>query len=86
MLQGIHTVIRTADLKLSQDLRKLDDTVDGLYSDIKYYMTKISREALDEKEGRRWTDIMGFTINMEQVGDIIERVLIDIEDKKIRRN
>jgi len=85
MLQGIHTVIRTADLKLSQDLRKLDDTVDGLYSDIKYYMTKISREALDEKEGRRWTDIMGFTINMEQVGDIIERVLIDIEDKKIKR-
>ena len=85
MLQGIHTVIRTADLKLSQDLRKLDDTVDGLYSDIKYYMTKISREALDEKEGRRWTDIMGFTINMEQIGDIIERVLIDIEDKKIKR-
>ena len=85
MLQGIHTVLRTADLKLSQDLRKLDDTVDGLYSDIKYYMTKISREALDEKEGRRWTDIMGFTINMEQVGDIIERVLIDIEDKKIKR-
>ena len=85
MLQGIHTVIRTADLKLSQDLRKLDDTVDGLYSDIKYYMTKISREALDEKEGRRWTDIMGFTINMEQVGDIIERILIDIEDKKIKR-
>jgi phosphate:Na+ symporter len=85
MLQGIHTVIRTADLKLSQDLRKLDDTVDSLYSDIKYYMTKISREALDEKEGRRWTDIMGFTINMEQVGDIIERVLIDIEDKKIKR-
>ncbi|MBW7832211.1 MAG: Na/Pi cotransporter family protein [Simplicispira suum] len=85
MLQGIHTVIRTADLKLSQDLRKLDDTVDSLYSDIKYYMTKISREALDEKEGRRWTDIIGFTINMEQVGDIIERILIDIEDKKIKR-
>ena len=85
MLQGIHTVIRTADLKLSQDLRKLDDTVDGLYSDIKYYMTKISREALDEREGRRWADIMGFTINMEQVGDIIERILIDIEDKKIKR-
>ena len=85
MLQGIHTVIRTADLKLSQDLRKLDDTVDGLYSDIKYYMTKISREALDEREGRRWADIMGFTISMEQVGDIIERVLIDIEDKQIKR-
>ncbi len=85
MLQGIATVIRTADLKLSQDLRKLDDTVDGLYSDIKYYLTKISRAELDEQEGRRWTDIIGFTISMEQVGDIIERILIDIEDKKIKR-
>ncbi|NMM75479.1 hypothetical protein B2J86_05445 [Acidovorax sp. SRB_14] len=85
MLQGIHTVIRSNDLKLSQDLRRLDDQVDGLYSAIKYYMTKIPREALDEREGRRWADIIGFTINMEQVADIIERVLIDIEDKKIKK-
>ena len=26
---------------------------------------------------------MSFTINMEQVGDIIERIITDIEDKKI---
>ena len=26
---------------------------------------------------------MSFTINLEQVGDIIERILTDIEDKKI---
>ncbi len=43
-----------------------------------------SREALSDREGRRWTDIVSFTINMEQIGDCIERVLIDIEDKKIR--
>ena len=66
-------------------MRKLDDQVDELYSAIKYYMTKISREALDEREGRRWADIISFTINMEQIGDIIERVLIDIEDKKIKK-
>ncbi|MDP1955232.1 MAG: PhoU domain-containing protein, partial [Polaromonas sp.] len=36
------------------------------------------------EESRRWTDIISFTINMEQIGDIIERVLIDIEDKKIK--
>ena len=84
MLQGIHTVIRTDDLRTSEDLRALDDQVDGLYSAIKYYMTKIPRETLDEREGRRWADIIGFTINMEQIADIIERVLIDIEDKKIK--
>ncbi|MDB5741997.1 MAG: Na/Pi-cotransporter II-related protein [Polaromonas sp.] len=84
MLRGMLEVISKDDLRLAGDLRKMDDTVDELYSSIKYYLTKISREALDEEESRRWTDIISFTINMEQIGDIIERVLIDIEDKKIK--
>jgi phosphate:Na+ symporter len=86
MLLGMLRVIKEDDLKLAQELRTLDDTVDKLYSAIKYYMTKISREALGEEESRRWTDIISFTINMEQIGDIIERVLIDIEDKKIKKS
>ncbi|MFN7123802.1 MAG: Na/Pi cotransporter family protein [Hydrogenophaga sp.] len=85
MLRGVVTVIKTNDLKLAQDLRKLDDTVDSLYSSIKYYLTKISRQQLSETESRRWTDIISFTINMEQIGDTVERVLLDIEDKKIRK-
>ncbi len=85
MLVGMLAVIKNNDLRLAEDLRKLDDTVDQLYSAIKYYLTKISREALGEEESRRWTDIISFTINMEQVGDIIERILIDIEDKKIKK-
>ncbi|MBS0445064.1 MAG: Na/Pi cotransporter family protein [Proteobacteria bacterium] len=86
MLRGIVPVIRHNDLALAEQLRKLDDTVDELYSAIKFYLTQISREALSEREGRRWTDIVSFTINMEQIGDIIERVLQDIEDKKVRKN
>lgn len=85
MLIGMQKVLESDDLKLSQELRKLDDTVDELYSAIKYYMTKISRAELDEREGKRWTDIISFTINMEQIGDIIERILQDIEDKKIKK-
>lgn len=85
MLLGMLTVIKNNDLDLAENLRSLDDTVDELYSAIKYYLTKISREALGENESRRWTDIISFTINMEQIGDIIERVLLDVEDKKIKR-
>ena len=84
MLRGMLEVITKNDLRLAEQLRALDDTVDELYSSIKYYLTKISREALSEAESRRWTDIISFTINLEQIGDIIERVLIDIEDKKIK--
>lgn len=85
MLLGMLRVIKDNDLRLAEELRKMDDTVDQLYSAIKYYLTKISREALGEEESRRWTDIISFTINMEQIGDIIERVLLDIEDKKIKK-
>ncbi|MBN9324847.1 MAG: Na/Pi cotransporter family protein, partial [Delftia acidovorans] len=85
MLIGMQRVLETDDLKLSQELRELEGTVDDLYSAIKYYMTKISRAELDEREGQRWTEIISFTINMEQIGDIIERVLLDIEDKKIKK-
>ena len=85
MMLGMLKVIKDNDLKTAEELRKLDDTVDELYSAIKYYLTKISREALGEEESRRWTDIISFTINMEQIGDIVERILIDIEDKKIKK-
>jgi phosphate:Na+ symporter len=85
MLRGVITVIKTDDLQLSQDLRKLDDAVDSLYTAIKYYLTKLSREQLDDAESKRWTDIISFTINMEQIGDMVERVLLSIEDKKIRK-
>ena len=84
MLTGMMTVLRTNDLKLSEELRKMDDTIDDLYTAIKLYLTQISREALVEKEGKRWADIIQFTINMEHAGDIIERILIDVADKKIR--
>ena len=85
MLVGLLPVIKNNDSRLAEQLRKLDDSVDQLYSAIKYYLTKISREALAEGESRRWTDIISFTINMEQVADIIERVLLDIEEKKISK-
>ena len=86
MLRGVLPVMRDNDLELAERLRKMDDTVDELYSAIKFYLTQISREALSEREGRRWADIVSFTINMEQIGDSIERVLQDLEDKKIRKS
>jgi len=86
MLRGVLPVLRDNDVVLAEQLRAMDDTVDDLYTAIKLYLTQISRQALSERESRRWTEVVSFTINMEQIGDIIERVLQDIEDKKIRKN
>ena len=86
MLRGLVPVLRGNDLVLAEQLRKTDDTIDALYSAIKFYLTQMSAESLSVAEGRRWTDIVSFTIIMEQIADITERVLKDIEDKKIRKS
>lgn len=84
MLTGLLTVLKTNDFQLAEQLRKRDDEIDRLYTAIKLYLAQISREALEERESKRWTDIIQFTINMEHVGDIIEHVLLDIAERKIQ--
>jgi phosphate:Na+ symporter len=83
MLDGMLKVIRTDDKALVEAMIKLDDDVDRLYTAVKLYLTQISREALDEKDGRRWAEIMQLTINLEHVGDILERTFQDLREKKI---
>jgi phosphate:Na+ symporter len=76
-------VIKTNDARKVDEVIKLDDDVDRLYTATKLYLTQISREALAERDGRRWTEIISLTINLEHVGDIVERIMIDLRDKKI---
>ncbi len=85
MLGGLVRVIRDNDGKLAREIKRMDDEVDNLYTSIKFYLTQVSREALDDRESRRWAEIMSFTINLEHVGDIVEHIVDDLEDKKISK-
>jgi phosphate:Na+ symporter len=84
MLTGLIEVLRSDNAQLAEALRREDDAIDRLYSAIKRYLAQISREALEARESRRWTEIIQFTINMEHVGDIIERLLLDVAERKIQ--
>lgn len=83
MLNGLLEVIRSNDRARADALIRLDDDVDRLYTAVKLYLTQVSREALDEKDGRRWAEIISLTINLEHVGDLLERMLTEVRDKKI---
>jgi len=83
MLADVLTAIRSNDGRLAREVKRMDDEVDEFYTSIKFYLTQISREALDERESRRWAEIMSFTINLEHVGDIVEHIVDDAEQKKI---
>ena len=83
MLHGMHEVIATNDEAKVNAMIRLDDDVDRLYTAVKLYLAQVSREALDERDSRRWAEIMSFTINLEHVGDLLEHILQDLRDKKI---
>jgi len=85
MLAGLLVALKSNDFALAERLRARDDEIDRLYTAIKLYLTQVSRQELEATESKRWADIMQFTINMEHVGDIIERMLIDVAEKKIQR-
>jgi phosphate:Na+ symporter len=85
MLDSIGRLIKNQDRSAAEYIRQLDDTVDSLYKAIKLYLTKVSRSPMTEAESRRWTDIISFTINLEQVGDIIEKSANDVVGKNLDR-
>jgi phosphate:Na+ symporter len=85
MLRGALDVFRTHDRKLVHEIRRMDDVLDRLHDAIKRYLTQISLEDLDEKDSRRISEVLTFTINLEHVGDIIDRNLMEDAGKKIRR-
>jgi phosphate:Na+ symporter len=83
MLDNVADLIHHNNLEKARATVRMDDDVDELYAAVKNYLTLISREQLDEADSRRWTDIISLTINLEHAGDIIERIVGDIEEKKI---
>jgi phosphate:Na+ symporter len=85
MLRDVMTALLTNDRKLASDVSRMDNVVDKLNEAIKLYVTKLTRDSLDEREGRRAMEIVSFTINLEHIGDIIDKNLCELAVKKIKR-
>jgi phosphate:Na+ symporter len=85
MLRQVMTAIMTNDRKLVADVQRMDNVVDRLDEAIKLYLTKLTRGSLDEREGHRAMEIVSFAINLEHVGDIIDKNLCELAVKKIKR-
>jgi phosphate:Na+ symporter len=84
MLRQSMTALLTDDRKLVGDVERMDNAVDRLHEAIKLYVTEVTRVNLDEAEGRRATDIITFTTNLEHIGDIIDKNLMELAAKKIK--
>lgn len=85
MLRRVMTALMTNDRKLVAEVSRMDDIVDRLDEAIKLFVTKLTRGRLDERDQRRAMEIISFTINLEHIGDIIDKNLTELAIKKIKR-
>jgi FixJ family two-component response regulator/phosphate uptake regulator len=85
MLRQVMTALMTDDRGLVSEVSRMDNTVDRLDEAIKLYVTKLTKGRLDEREGRRAMEIISFAINLEHIGDIIDKNLCEVAAKKIKR-
>ena len=85
MLRGSLEAFETGDRKQVARICAIDDILDRLHSATKHYLMRISREGLDEEQSQRLSEILAFTINLEHIGDIVDKNLMELADKKIRR-
>jgi phosphate:Na+ symporter len=84
MLRKVMAAMMGNDRAPLDQISKMDNGVDRLDEAIKLYVTKLTRGSLDENEGRRAMEIISFTINLEHIGDIVDKNLSELAAKKIK--
>ncbi|MHC8323089.1 Na/Pi cotransporter family protein [Pseudomonas sp. GB2N2] len=75
VLQGKHTAV-------TQEMRRLTDDVESLYSSIKLYLAQMPREDLSDQDSRRWAETIELAINLKLASDLIERMLRKVQQQK----
>lgn len=84
MLAQSLPALLTGDRRLIATIARRDDAVDRLYERIKFYVTAVTRDSLDPEQGSKAMAIIAFVINMEHIGDIIDRNLMELAAKKAK--
>ena len=77
--------VRKPDRRQISETKRLDDVLDKLNTAIKSYLTSLDPEAMSDADHRRVTEILAFATNMEQAGDIVDKNLLGLATKKLKR-
>lgn len=85
MLRQLLVALTGNDHRAATELVRMDNMVDRLDEAIKLYLTRLSRGSLDDREAKRAMEIISFTLNLEHVGDILDKNLSELAVKRIKR-
>ena len=84
MLSSSLSVLRDNDSEQLKAIVRMNDSVNGLYVDIKLYIARVLQSELSSEESQKALDLLNFTTNMEHVGDIVESGLMSLAQEKIK--
>ena len=89
----VETMLREVILAFGKDgarrrekIKELDVPVDHLHEAIKLYLTRLMRQPLGDETSRKTFDLIVFTTNLEHIGDIIDKSLLELAAKMHRHH
>jgi len=76
-------VFERNDAALMRQVVARDDLIDLLEEDIKQYVIKLREQDLTEEQAERETALIFVVVNLEEIGDVIDKNLMELAEKKI---
>ena len=85
-LRDALVVLERNDEALMREVIARDELIDRLEEDIKQFLVKLSSQTLTEDQAERETALIFVIANLEEIGDVIEKNLMELAEKKFRGN
>jgi phosphate:Na+ symporter len=85
MLQSARDAFEHGDRKQIAQTKRMDDVLDKLNTAIKSYLGSLDADAMTEADHQRIEDILTFAHNLEYAGDIVEKNLMGLASKRLKR-
>lgn len=84
MLDDVAVLLQSNDPDLPAKIHAKDDLADMLDEAIKVYLTKLSRGNFTEEQAKTEMQVLALTSDLENIGDVIDKNLVEICEKKMR--
>jgi phosphate:Na+ symporter len=85
MLKRSQAMLDANDLKAVKAIERADDDVDRLHEAIKHYLVRTSKADMTDDESRRYIEVLTFNTNLEHIGDIIDKNLMELVQKRLKK-
>ena len=82
MLRDALMAFRSDSMAMIEEIEKRDDQVDFLEREIKLFLARLGREAMGPELSRKEIGMISFIGNLENIGDIIDKNLMELARKK----